>query len=447
MGEPPLHHPFSGATGLVGPLRVRLEGPGLQGPSTFEFDQPFLVVGRVRSADLVIDHPEVSRLHAYFQIVDGRVFVVDLGSRTGVRWEDGLRSAGWVDPVRGVQIGPNRIHFDSGAAGTSGLEERGGSLPISRSFRWGMPSEAWLEFPGAIPPRTPWRFSRSMILMGRSPICRVQLDGPKIGQAHASIVRTPVGDWVVDLLCPGGLSVEGRSTRAARLADGDRIEIGGHQVGYRLGATSTRTDLASRAPTSLHSSNGRRVADDASIQSRIDLSGVADPVTARLLDELNRTNLRTADQFREAMLLMFRMHQDQMDMIREGFSRLDLLENEQESLRAEMNRIKLPQPSRVTLRLVSGETPDSSRGRKGPVGSEDGRAETVASRPGSGPDKPGSESSDIPSAEEAGRGTLTGPDQHALLVQRLAEIKRERRGLWEKLFATLTGDGPNKGPR
>jgi DNA-binding NtrC family response regulator len=42
-----------------------------------------LVVGRARPADLVIDHPSLSRQHARFVLADGEVIVEDLGSTNG----------------------------------------------------------------------------------------------------------------------------------------------------------------------------------------------------------------------------------------------------------------------------------------------------------------------------------------------------------------------------
>src|SRR3954454_13871272 len=133
VGDPP--DSFSEACGLAGPLRVRLEDPGRPGASTIEFPRPFLVVGRDELADLAIDSPEVSRRHAYFQVVAGRVFCVDLLSQSGVRWDDGVRPVGWVERERGVEVGPARIRFafEGDGAGSAG---QGGNLPISRSFEW-----------------------------------------------------------------------------------------------------------------------------------------------------------------------------------------------------------------------------------------------------------------------------------------------------------------------
>src|SRR5205085_9103344 len=50
---------------------------------------PFAVIGRDPDVDLRLDHPDINRRHAYLQVLQGRVFVVDLQSRTRTHWEDG----------------------------------------------------------------------------------------------------------------------------------------------------------------------------------------------------------------------------------------------------------------------------------------------------------------------------------------------------------------------
>ena len=132
MGDDPPDS-FSEACGLAGPLKVRLENPAREVASELEFRCPFLVVGRGDSMDLAIDSPAVSRRHAYFQVVAGRVFCVDLGSRTGVRWEDGARTVGWVDRGQGVDIGPERNNFEGDRAGSEGDGARRGETATCRS--------------------------------------------------------------------------------------------------------------------------------------------------------------------------------------------------------------------------------------------------------------------------------------------------------------------------
>src|SRR4051794_9957635 len=95
VSEPP-PDPFLDACGSTGPLRLVVRGPGASGDEVRSFPRPFAVVGRDGAADLVLDHPEVGRRHAYLQLIAGRLFCADLRSRTGTRWDGGPRTMGWI---------------------------------------------------------------------------------------------------------------------------------------------------------------------------------------------------------------------------------------------------------------------------------------------------------------------------------------------------------------
>jgi pSer/pThr/pTyr-binding forkhead associated (FHA) protein len=443
MGDDP-RNSFSEACGLGELLKVRLEGLEPPAGSRFEFRRPFLVVGRDERADLPIDSSEVSRRHAYFQVVAGRVFCVDLGSRTGVRWPDGARGVGWVDRGQGVEVGPIRIdfEFESDEAGSAGKQ---GYLPISRSFEWSTLPDARLEFLGKESGQEPWQVSRALVLIGRASTCRVRLLGPEIARFHAALVRTPLGIWVVDLLGRReGLRVGGVATRSARLEDGDEIELGEHRIRVRLGPIAWPSGRSGSAiPSRGQGGPPAPLGSEVGTVGRVleGPSGSLDPITERLFHQFDRMHQETTEQFRQAILMMFRMHQDQMELIRQELSRLDQLEDELKTLQAELARGRSSRPPRTVLRLVSGDSGPSPlpakatipvRAHPGPArSSEKGPAEIpapveVALPPGSpravgGPPPP------------------SDPDPHARLSRRLAEIQDERQGLWKRLLGSLTG--------
>ena len=68
--------------------------------------QPFAVIGRDLRADVVLDHADVSRRHVYLQVVEGRVFWIDLESRTGTRGERESQRFGWLEGGRTFCVGP-----------------------------------------------------------------------------------------------------------------------------------------------------------------------------------------------------------------------------------------------------------------------------------------------------------------------------------------------------
>src|SRR3954466_14921233 len=128
---------FLQGCGATGPVVLGIEEPGAAGVSWRVFDQPFLVVGRAPGAPGFLNDPAISRRHAYLQLVDGRLFCVDLQSRTGTLWGDEPGVWGWVPRDSGVRIGPFRLKLrDAGAAGPSSRREVGSfpPVPVSRSF-------------------------------------------------------------------------------------------------------------------------------------------------------------------------------------------------------------------------------------------------------------------------------------------------------------------------
>src|SRR4051794_22134693 len=93
---------FLAACGADAPWHLDVDVPGRRGPMARPGRRPFVLVGRDPGADLVVDHWQVSRRHAYLQLIAGRPFCVDLGSRTGTHWEDGPRRSGWLGPGEAI---------------------------------------------------------------------------------------------------------------------------------------------------------------------------------------------------------------------------------------------------------------------------------------------------------------------------------------------------------
>jgi pSer/pThr/pTyr-binding forkhead associated (FHA) protein len=422
---------FSGACGLGGPLLVRIEGSGAVAAAPLEFHKPHLIIGRDESVDVVLEGAEVSRRHAYLQVFDDRLFCVDLGSRTGVRWGDDPRPVGWVEPGQGIGIGPYRLRFEGVAPGT------GEHPPISRSFAWSPVPDVRIEFngPGSSSALEPWQISRALVLVGRSAVCRLRLEGGEIASIHAAIVRTPSGVWVVDLLGPGGVTVGGASVRACRLEDGDKVGVGGHRFWVRVGSAARPTSgkgLARWSTGRVVRTTSARLAPPRGPDAAV--TPAAGPEVASLLAEFDRMHQRTSEQFQQAILMMFKMHQDQMAVIRDELSRIDRLEEELRSLQAEQARVAPLTPSRVALRLVEGEDARPAAPAAG----------TVPVRPAPRPDVATPVRAD--STSPAGTGPRPAADHdldddpHARLSRRLADLQAERRGLWKKLLGSMTGD-------
>jgi pSer/pThr/pTyr-binding forkhead associated (FHA) protein len=209
------------------PLELNVSGPGWADAERRIFDHPFVLVGRHESNSLRLDDPEVSRRHAYLQQLGGRVFCVDLGSRTGIRWEGEPRLAGWLRPDQKIQIGPFTLElamdFPPEAGPGDGAAEHGNPLRDRVNDHSASP-QLTVEVGNEVKSRL--QMNRVMVLVGSSPECRVRLRDAGISRHHCSLVRTPEGVWVVDLLSGTGTCLNGRPIRSALLKAGDQLQVG-----------------------------------------------------------------------------------------------------------------------------------------------------------------------------------------------------------------------------
>jgi pSer/pThr/pTyr-binding forkhead associated (FHA) protein len=218
---------FRTSCGATAPLELNVSGPGWAGAERRVFEHPFLLVGRHERSCLRLEDDAVSRQHAYLQQLGGKVFCVDLGSRTGVRWGGEARPAGWLRPGQGVQIGPYTLELATATRAGEGpgdcvaedwdpLRDRASDprfLPL-------VTVEAGNEVLARL------CLNRALVLVGSSPACRIRLRDPRVWRYHCSLLRTPQGVWLVDLLHGAGACLNGQSVPWALVKDGDRLQVG-----------------------------------------------------------------------------------------------------------------------------------------------------------------------------------------------------------------------------
>jgi pSer/pThr/pTyr-binding forkhead associated (FHA) protein len=433
---------FLKSCGAKGPLRLSVDGPDGSAAGTWVFHRPFVIVGRSVEADVPLDHEDVSRRHAYLQLIDGRIFCIDLESRCGTRWETGPEPWGWVEDGRPVQIGPYKIHpVGMGlerASGASGSEEAA-HLPISRSYEQPGLTPVTLEFLGSQPQAPPWQVSRPLVLLGRSNACRIKLAGTEVSAIHAGLVRTPAGVWLVDLLSRSGSLINESPTRFGQLNDGDEVGIGPHRIRVRLGHRSGVPALIS-SPTRGASSTSMAIPDG--LVGNLAPAGT-EAMIGPLIREFGQMHQQMGDQFQQALLMMFRMfsgmHQDQMALIREEMARILRLSEEQQALQAEL-AAHLPRlvldpravPDVVRPDALVIPPPGPSRGESSPP---------AGSAPADGVQSIGSPGRLHPTPQ-----TGQNSDQHHdELISRIATLQKENQGRWQKLLSTVIGRGPGDG--
>jgi pSer/pThr/pTyr-binding forkhead associated (FHA) protein len=241
---------FLQACGATGPLRLSVERPGERGSAQSEFAQPFVLVGRETWADLALNDPEVSRRHAYLQVIDGRLFCLDLDSRAGTLWDGRSRKSGWLAPDHPAGIGPFAVRPSDGPGSLSGLPDWD-PLASRAPDRDPLPAVG-LEVVVGTQKGLVWRMNRVLALVGQSPGCKVRVGDWGVGQYHCALLRTALGLWVIDLMASGGSSVNRTPVRYARLDHGDELLVGDTLFGVRYESGSSPalpTTAAVAAPT------------------------------------------------------------------------------------------------------------------------------------------------------------------------------------------------------
>jgi pSer/pThr/pTyr-binding forkhead associated (FHA) protein len=355
--------------------------------------QPFAVIGRDLRADVVLDHVDVSRRHVYLQVVEGRVFWIDLESRTGTRGERESQRFGWLEGGRTFGVGPYVIRRFLGDGQTLDKLNRN-DLPrdtplVARAHAHAAQSEVTLEFLNG-PSQSMFKpVHRVLSLIGSAGGCKFRLTDSSVSRFHSSLLQTSAGLWIVDLLGQKGITINDVPVRSSRLVDGDIVRIGRYQIRVRCRPRAQRSESGSfdlgraafvprqahqsRAPIDLKSTNwlpviapSRSDALDGqepsslpiqaiSIPPKVDLvpsnsilpinltqSELTESMLVPLVNQFGLMQQQMFDQFQQAMSMMIQMfgtmHRDQMEVIRGELDQLRELTDEFHALRNELAR-------------------------------------------------------------------------------------------------------------
>jgi pSer/pThr/pTyr-binding forkhead associated (FHA) protein/chromosome segregation ATPase len=233
---------FKTSCRATAPLEINVSGPGWDGGGRRLFEQPFVLVGRHERASLRLEDAAVSRRHAYLQQLGGRIFCVDLGSRTGIRWAGESRPAGWLRPDQGIQIGPftleHAIAASAGGVLDDAIAAEGDPLQDRANDSSQLP-RITVERDGTV--QAQMHMNRVLVLAGNSPSCRLRLREAGISKYHCSLVSTPEGVWVIDLLSETGTYLDGQPVRSALVEEGGQLQVGPYLLRVRYPKKCTAT--------------------------------------------------------------------------------------------------------------------------------------------------------------------------------------------------------------
>jgi pSer/pThr/pTyr-binding forkhead associated (FHA) protein len=299
------------------PARLELRATGADGSPAGQFNaaQPFALLGRDPANDLYLDDPQVSQRHAYAQVIGGRLFCVDLGSRSGLHCNGVPGTYGWVDPGQSFEIGPFLIRYAGPGAnppaallGINPLESRGIDPQLLPPMT--------LEFANGLTRQSRWRVNRILTFAGRASGCKLQLADVTVSRYHCALLGTPQGLWIIDLLGKDGTRVNGERVRWALLEDGDRIQMGKFLIRiWREGpAVGSNAAVVVSGPAPSQSSRlpGGVVS--------------ADSPLAPLISQFRHLEQRSFDEFHQTMLVVMQMfnvlHRERLAPVRDDLDQV-----------------------------------------------------------------------------------------------------------------------------
>jgi pSer/pThr/pTyr-binding forkhead associated (FHA) protein len=331
MSSTQLLQSFSAACRLEKPLVIEVR-KGDDSVTMATLEQPFVLIGRSKPCDVILNDPSISQRHAYLQVLDGRICVIDLGSRTGVRWADGTRKHGWIEDGGEIRIGP----FSLTIRISEGEQENSDSLrdPLLQEAAEGC-QDLTLEVDRGFGTRDCWPVTRSLTLLGRGADCAIRYADESLASYQSAFVNTPNGTFMLDLRSQKTTRVNSQEVWLAKLRDGDAIRAGALVLMARENAS--QSPELGLTPLS-HTNKAIPVPNDAGSWNGNGHSGQhGSPAVA--MAAMMAPFQQVMEQFQQCMVSMASMftqlQQEQMSLMREQMHQINELSKELRDIRAE----------------------------------------------------------------------------------------------------------------
>jgi pSer/pThr/pTyr-binding forkhead associated (FHA) protein len=460
---------FLDACGGRGPFYLDVTPFDGYAPLRQVLTQPFVLIGRHPRADVCLKDPEVSRRHAFVQMVAGHFFCVDLGSRTGTHWAAGPRSRGWLPNHAPLRVGAYQLAVADTSPGIG--------LPITATPDGWDPWSKGSLARYALPTITlsilndgkkvcRWRMNRVLAVVGSASSCKVCLRGPGVQGYHCGLVCTPAGVWVIDLQRHGGVQLNDIPVAYALLEDGDQLQLGSYtiHVNYSPAVPSTGENPCTNLLSSRVGNEGT-IADlvatpvgDANGLIPWPNAGPADPSAIRtressdelvpdLLRQFGELQRQMFDQSMHMMFQMFQtMHGEHVGVLREEMDRLGDLNHQLQTLVADRLQSapapipEPPPPPRESSPLAPATPvePEPAANSAVPRPAPEPAPPTSVAPPQAAamplPPRPAAPANN---GRAAPATPAPGQDVHVWLYERMNAIQNERQGLWTKILGVL----------
>jgi pSer/pThr/pTyr-binding forkhead associated (FHA) protein len=215
-----------------GDMMFRVAGSAAEPDRLIKVRRPFAVVGRAPDADLIINDRAASARHAYLHLDPRGVYAVDLVTRTGTRIRGSDQLVGWLRPGDWIEVAGRRIELLRIRLDGAVVHPPPCDAELLADTERPTLSEVTLE--PHRPDESPWVLGSELVFLGWSASCGIQVKDAAVARTHCALVRAPAGAFLVDL-CGRQTWVEDRPVHgAAALHDGDLITLGSTQFTVRV---------------------------------------------------------------------------------------------------------------------------------------------------------------------------------------------------------------------
>jgi pSer/pThr/pTyr-binding forkhead associated (FHA) protein len=388
-------------------------------------DRPYLLIGRDPRSDLRLEDDGVSKRHAYVQAVGGRLFCVDLGSRTGVHWPAGPQSSGWVEWGEPLRLGSVVVRITRSQR-TEGVDAYPSEEDLTRACA---PMKVQCEVSDGAARPVLWGMKRLLALVGGSAGCKVRLRDPSVSRFHCGLVRGPLGVCVIDLMSRSGTRVNGEKIAWAKLEDGDRLQVGPYVLQVRYGSSAAVQPTA-LAPAGRVLATPSRSFPAPAVMDRSLLLPV--------INEFSLMQQQMFDQFHQTMLMMAELftalHKEQAGLVREELEHLRRLTRELNALRSE----QAMQAARGSAAPALANGLDVAQPTDKRLSEATEGASILASELAQ-PKDAATEGAAVQAAAVSKKAAPAAPDVHDWLTRRIDALQVERQGRWQKLMSIVMG--------
>jgi pSer/pThr/pTyr-binding forkhead associated (FHA) protein len=393
-------------------MMFRVVGVSAEPDRLVKISRPFGLVGRERGADILINDRNVSSRHVYLHLDPRGVYAVDLVTRTGIRLCGEPRMVGWLRPgdwleVAGRKIELVRIRINGDPVEPPPCDDD----PLSDTAHPGL-SRVTLE------PRkasdSPWVLGSELVFLGWSASCGIPLKDPSVSRTHCALVRATNGAFLVNL-CGRQTWVEDQAVQGASiLRHGDLITLGSTQFTALVEAPGSQAPdrQAGSARTFLPAVLDAPASSELVASPRLALDPALIPPEAQnalmawMMGTIQGGHgevLRRQGEFQVAITqVLQQIQEDNATLLNVHLQRIESIDHELASLRAEIERRNAPPPPRPLPNV-----PPLRIARPSPTND--------------------------PPAES------TAPT--AWLLQRVGQLENENRSAWKDLLGRLT---PNR---